>query len=47
MNNCKLKKIITDINNLDLDNVTFKEAYNYLENLKNEIKKIYKVEERI
>ena len=47
MNNCKLKKIITDINNLDLDNVTFKEAYNYLEKLKNEIKKIYKVEEII
>lgn len=47
MNNCKLKKIITDINNLDLDNVTFKEAYNYLEKLKSEIKNIYKVKERI
>ena len=47
MNNCKLKKIIIYINNLDLDNVTFKEAYNYLEKLKNEIKKVYKVEEII
>lgn len=41
MNNSKLKKIISEIKDLDLDNITFKQAYEFLENAKMEIGKIY------
>lgn len=41
MNNSKLKKIISEIKDIDLDNITFKQAYEFLENAKMEIGKIY------
>ena len=41
MNNSKLKKIIQEIKNIDLNNITFKQAYEFLENAKMEIGKIY------
>ena len=41
MNNSKIKKIIKDIENMDLDNLTFKQAYEFLEKTKQEITKIY------
>lgn len=41
MNNSKLKKIIKEIKELDLDNITFRQAYEFLENAKMEIGKIY------
>lgn len=41
MNNSKVKKIIKDIENMDLDNLTFKQAYEFLEKTKQEITKIY------
>ena len=39
--NSKLKKIISEIKDIDLDNITFKQAYEFLENAKMEIGKIY------
>ena len=41
MNNCKIKKIIQDIKEMDLNNITFKQAYEFLESAKVEIGKIY------
>ena len=40
-NNSKLKKIISEIKDIDLDNITFKQADEFLENAKMEIGKIY------
>ena len=41
MNNSKLKKIIQEIKDIDLNNITFKQAYEFLENAKMEIGRIY------
>lgn len=41
INNNKLKRIIQNIEKIDLNNITFREAYDFLENMKKEIKEIY------
>ena len=41
MNNNKLKNIIKTVKKIDLNNITFRDAYNILENLKQEIEQIY------
>ena len=41
MNNNKLKTIIKNVKKIDLDNITFRDAYQILENLKQEIEQIY------
>ena len=42
MNNNKLKKIVHEIQNIDLDNISFKQAFETLEKMQSEINKIYK-----
>ena len=41
MNNNKLKNIIKTVKKIDLNNITFRDAYNILENLKQKIEQIY------
>lgn len=41
INNNKLKNIIKEIKKIDLNNTTFREAYEFLEKLKENIEKIY------
>lgn len=42
LNNNKLKSVADSILKLDLDNITFRQAYDFLSDLKTEIEKVYK-----
>ena len=42
MNNEKLKRIVKDVKKIDMDNITFREAYEFLAKIKTEIGEIYK-----
>lgn len=41
MNNNKIKNIVKTIKDIDLDNISFRESYEILTNIKNELEKIY------
>lgn len=42
MNNNKLKEVVKKIRDLNLDNITFKECYEFLEKTKNDLNDIYR-----
>lgn len=42
LNNAKLKKITDSILKLDLSNTTFRQAFDFLEKLKNQVADVYK-----
>lgn len=41
LNNIKIKTIIDSITNLDMNNITFKESFEFLEKIKQELNNIY------
>lgn len=41
MNNNKIKNIVKKIKEIDLDNISFRESYEVLSDIKNELEKIY------
>lgn len=41
-NNIQLKKIVDNILNIDFNNITFKDSFDKLQNIQNELKNIYK-----
>ena len=41
LNNAKLKSIIDELLNIDMDNISFKDSFYLLQNTRDELKKIY------